>query len=330
MAPLSLREQRFGKFIMNKNKIDLSIILPVYNESENIEACYQAASNVLGLLNLSYEILVIDDGSTDDSFLKIENLARRDSRLRGIRLSRNFGHQIALSAGLDLAQGAAIISMDADLQQPPDLIPELLKKFDEGYEIVSAIRREDDSAGVLKRTTSIWFYKIFNRLSETRIEPAAVDFRLMSRKAVDAFKKLPEKTRFMRGLISWMGFKQTFVPYQGSKRHAGHSKYTFTKMISLALDGLTSFSAQPLRLSVYLGLAVSGIALLYMFYAVCVFMIGRTVPGWTSILVTVLFLGGIQLMSTGILGEYLARIFQEVKNRPLYFVADDTERQDQS
>ncbi|MBI3306664.1 MAG: glycosyltransferase family 2 protein [Candidatus Omnitrophica bacterium] len=308
---------------MNPDKIELSVVLPIFNESENIEACYQSLAKVLEDLKMTYEILIIDDGSADDSFAKIEVLAKRDSHVRGIALSRNFGHQIALSAGMDFARGDILITMDADLQHPPELIPELLKKYRAGYDIVSTVRLDDQGRTFLKKTTSAWFYKTINLFSETWIEPTG-DFRLMSRKAVDAFKKFPERARFIRGLTSWMGFKQTSVTYQELKRRAGDSKYTASKMLALALDGLTSFSAKPLRASLYLGLLVSFIAFLYMIYALTVFLFGKTVPGWTSILLTVLFLGGIQLITIGILGEYLGRIFQEVKNRPLYLVAQDT------
>lgn len=305
-------------------EIDISIVVPVYNESDNIETFYHALKQVLNERRWTYEILMVDDGSKDDSFLKIMKLSQEDPSLRGISLSRNFGHQIALAAGIDYARGNAVITMDADMQHPPALIPELVAKYHEGYDIVSTIRHDSADTGIFKRITSALYYQLINRLSDTKIEPAAADFRLMSRKTVEAFRQFHERGRFTRGLINWMGFKQVCIPYQAAPRHSGRSKYTVAKMTRLALDGITAFSSRPLRISFYIGLVISFIAFSYAVYACIVFMIGKTVPGWTSILLTLLFLGGIQLISIGILGEYLARVFHEVKGRPLYFVRADT------
>ena len=216
--------------------------------------------------------------------------------------------------------------MDADMQHPPELVENLMKKFDEGYDIVNTIRKSTERTGLLKRITSGFFYKLMNRLSDVTIEPAAADFRLMSRRTVDAFLKLKEKDRFTRGLVSWLGFRQAKIFYDAPSRLSGESKYTFRKMFHFAIDGLTSFSAKPLRISFYAGIIFSMLGLLYASFAVYENIIGHTVPGWTSILVSVLIIGGIQLISIGIIGEYLARVFHEAKDRPLYFVKEDTEK----
>lgn len=273
-------------------------------------------------MKVSYEIIFSDDGSKDDSFQKIKSLAATDHSVRGVSLSRNFGHQIALTAGLQHALGEVIISMDADLQHPPELIPKMYESYTEGYDIVNTIRMDTKDATILKKWTSAFFYKVLNMISDVPIIEGAADFRLMNRKSLDAYLQITEKDRFMRGLVSWLGFRQSYVKYEAAPRFAGTSKYTLKKMIRLATDGITAFSSKPLRISFYIGMFISLLGMLYGVYAVTVHVQGQTVPGWTSILVSVLFLGGIQLVSIGILGEYLARVFGEVKNRPLYFIKD--------
>lgn len=309
---------------MNTETMDISLVVPVYNESENVEPFYGAVKPILEKITNRFEILMIDDGSDDDTLEKICQLTKKDARVRGLSLSRNFGHQIALTAGLDHAIGEAVITMDVDLQHPPELIPSLFAKYKEGYDIVYTVRKASPDTKIFKHLTSTLFYRIINRLSDTRIESSAADFRLMSRKAADAFHQFHERSRFTRGLIGWMGFKQAAIPYQANPRRSGQSKYTIAKMIKLALDGVTAFSSRPLRLSFYLGLLISAIAFTYAAYALIVFLLHKTVAGWTSILLTVLFLGGIQLITIGIMGEYLSRIFNEVKQRPLYFIKLDT------
>lgn len=304
---------------MNKEK-EISIVIPLLNEEGNISTLFESIITVLEKLNKSFEIIFVDDGSTDNSFSLISALCEKDNRVLGVSLSRNFGHQIAITAGIEHCVGQAVITMDADLQHPPEIIPVLYTKYVEGYDVVNTIRHETTDSSIFKNVTSKGFYSLINKLSDTHIEPASADFRLMSRKAVNAFLQIREKDRFTRGLVSWMGFKQTSINYSAPERFSGKSKYSVKKMFRFATDGITSFSSKPLRISFYAGLIVSFVGLVYSSYAIIEFFRGKTIPGWTSILVTVLIIGGIQLISIGIIGEYLARVFNEAKNRPLYFV----------
>jgi polyisoprenyl-phosphate glycosyltransferase len=307
---------------MKPENIAISIAIPLFNEEENIGVLYERLTAVLSGIASSYEIIFVDDGSTDSSFSKIIEISKKDQRVKGMALSRNFGHQIALTAGLEYAKGDVVITMDADLQHPPEMIPRLYEEYKKGNDVVNTFRETTADAGLLKRFTSFVFYKLINRLSDVYIEPASADFRLMSRKALDGFLKIKEKTRFTRGLITWMGYTQTMVHYHAAERFSGSTKYTFKKMLAFGLEGVASFSTKPLRISFYLGLITSLVGLLYSVYAIINYFKGHTVPGWTSILVSVLILGGIQLISIGIIGEYLARVFNEAKGRPLYLVKD--------
>jgi dolichol-phosphate mannosyltransferase len=302
----------------------LSIILPLYNEEENIEALYQALMEVLTRINKPYEVILVDDGSRDKSFEMVKQLHAINPAFNGISLSRNFGHQIALSAGLQHARGEVIVTMDADLQHPPATIPTLLEQFNQGFDIVNTRRIDSKEIGTFKKLSSHMFYRMINTISDVPIMESSSDFRLMSRRALDAFLQFNERDRFTRGLISWMGFRQALVDYQCPPRFAGKSKYTLRKMIHFATDGITAFSSRPLRIASYLGLLVFLAGIIYSISAVVQFFRGTTVPGWTSMLVTVLLLGGIQLLSLGIIGEYMARIYNESKSRPLYFVKDKT------
>lgn len=309
---------------MKQKPVYISVVIPLLNEEGNIRVLYDALLPVIEEVSGSYEIIFVDDGSKDASFDIINQLSLQNSKVLGISLSRNFGHQVALTAGMEHASGEIVITMDADMQHPPDVILELYKKFKEGFDIVNTIRTETADSGAFKKMTSSWFYKLINRLSDIHIEPAAADFRLMNRKTVNAFIQLKEKDRFTRGLISWMGFKQAMISYTAPSRFSGKSKYSLFKMLRFAADGITSFSAKPLRISFFSGLIVSLIGLFYAIYAVIEYFSGKTIPGWTSILVSILIIGGIQLISIGIIGEYLARVFNEAKNRPLYMVKQYT------
>ena len=304
------------------DQTQLSIIIPFYNEEENIELLYQALIPVLQPLNLSWEIIFVDDGSRDRSFEVVKKLSLQDNSIRALSLSRNFGHQVALTAGLQHARGNMVITMDADLQHPPEVIPLMLEKFREGFEIVNTRRIDSKETGYFKKQSSRFFYRFINRISDISIAESSSDFRLMSRKALDAFLQFGERDRFTRGLVSWMGYPQTLVDYDCPPRFAGKSKYTLRKMIHFAADGITAFSAKPLRIASYMGVVVFLLGLAYAVFAIIQNILGKTVPGWTSLLVTVLLLGGIQLLSLGIIGEYLARIFNESKSRPLYFIKD--------
>lgn len=301
----------------------ISIVLPAYSEEENIQPLCAEILRHLGD-RTDYEILFVDDGSRDRTFERIAELAGSDPRVKGIRLSRNFGHQTALLAGLNEAAGDQVIMMDADGQHPPAMIPRLIEKLEEGFDVVNTTRIDPGGTGLLKKVSSRWFYRIFNALSDTRIEPASADFRIMNRKALDAFLSIEEHDRFTRGLVSWMGFRQTHLPYRAEPRTRGKSKYSFRRMGLFAFDGVTSFSSKPLRISMIMGLITILGGFAYMVYAVVMYLQGHTNPGWTSLLITVLLIGGVQLFSIGILGEYLGRIFHEAKRRPHYFIEKRT------
>ena len=298
--------------------------MPVYNEAANLEVLYASLHAVLEEVARSYEVIFVDDGSSDGTFEVVKQLHERNPAVKGYSFSRNFGHQTALFAGLSKSSGAVVISMDGDMQHPPEMIPALLEKYEEGYDIVNTKRIDAQNTGLFKKLSSRWYYKMLNALSDVPIEPAAADFRLMNRKSVEALNSLPESHRFTRGLVGWMGFKQAILPYQAAPRHAGASKYTFFKMIRFGLDGIVSFSVKPLRIAFYTGVMVSIAALLYAIYAIVQHLLGSTVEGWTSILVSVLFIGGVTLLSLGVIGEYIARIFNEVRRRPMYFFKDQT------
>jgi len=306
----------------------ISVVIPLFNEENNIRQLYDELIPVLTKLVNNYEIIFVDDGSRDGSFEIVKQFSLENKSIKGISLSRNFGHQIALTAGLHQAKGETVITMDADLQHPPNLIPELYKLYKNGYDIVNTIRLDTADAGIFKKFTSNIFYKLLNYLSDIKIEPASADFRLMSRKAVDAFISINEKDRFTRGLVSWMGFKQVSLDYFAPPRFAGKSKYTIRRMFSFGLDGITSFSSKPLRISFYFGISVFVFGIIYAIFAIINYFHGMVIPGWTSNLVSILLIGGIQLVSIGIIGEYIARIFNEVKARPLYFIKDKVERID--
>ncbi|MBU0763366.1 MAG: glycosyltransferase family 2 protein [Bacteroidetes bacterium] len=305
-------------------KPEISIVIPLYNEEKNITPLYNELAPALKELCNYYEILFVDDGSRDKSFDIIRQLSAQDSGVRGISLSRNFGHQVALMAGLEHSTGNVVITMDADLQHPPQFIREMYKAWQDGYDIVNTRREDIKNLGFIKRVTSKLFYMLINLLSDVRIESASADFRLLSRKVVDSFTSIRERDRFTRGLISWMGYKQTIIDYMQPERFAGKSKYSLKKMLRFGIDGITSFSSKPLRLSFYCGLFILLCGIAYTIYAVVQYFLGVTAPGWASILISVLIIGGFQLLSLGIIGEYIARIFNESKARPLYFVKDAT------
>jgi len=272
-------------------------------------------------IEIEYELLFIDDGSTDHTQEVLLDLCSRDQRVKILEFSRNFGHQAAICAGLDYADGDAVIMMDADLQHPPEKIGELLGKWKEGYDIVYTVRKDHQSLSRFKRISSRLFYRVINRLSSTSITDNAADFRLMDKKVVAEFRNLRESNKFLRGLVSWVGFRQCSIEYQADRRQSGESKYSLWKMLKFAFDGITSFSAFPLHVSTVLGICVSLFSFLYAGYAVYIRLFtDRALPGWASVLVAVLFLGGVQLLSLGVIGEYLNRIYTEVKARPAYIV----------
>lgn len=308
-----------------KNSPHISLVIPAYNEEGNLENLYRELIPVLESLDKSVEILFVDDGSTDHSFEMIKRLHERDERVKGISLSRNFGHQVALVAGLENASGEVVVMMDADFQHPPEVIKTLYRKYKEGYDIVNTRRLQTEGILFFKRFSSWCYYKLINLLSDCRIEASSSDFRLMNRRAVEAFLQFQEKNRFNRGLISWMGFKQDVVEYKAPPRIRGRSKYTMRKMLSFGLDGVTSFSSKPLRISFYTGFLIFLAGVAYAIYIIINHFKGLTIPGWTSTVLIILLIGGFQLLSLGIIGEYIARIYNESKSRPIYFLKDKVE-----
>jgi polyisoprenyl-phosphate glycosyltransferase len=307
---------------MSKHNL-ISVIVPVFNETEVVDECHRRLSEVLAELPFhSYEIVFVDDGSSDDSFDKLVALASVDAGVRVLRLSRNFGHQAAITAGLDAARGDCVAIIDSDLQDPPEVIGEMVERWRAGYDVVYGMRESRDGEGRFKLATAKWFYRLLGRMTNTKIPPDVGDFRLLGRRAVDSLNSMREHDRYVRGLVSWIGFRQTGVKYARQARHAGVSKYPLRKMIRFALDGITSFSTMPLRFATWLGYAASTLAFIYLASVFVQKALGHTVQGWATIMVAVLFLGGIQLIGLGIMGEYVGRIFNEVKERPLYIVAD--------
>lgn len=308
----------------------LSIVIPAYNEEGNVEAIYQALLTVLEPMGKDFEILFSDDGSADNTFTIIQRLNLKDNRIKGIALSRNFGNQVALFAGLQAARGEYVVTMDADLQHPPEFIVDLLAQHDIGYDIVNARRIDYQTNTFFKKWSSKVFYKVINFLSDVPIEAAHADFRSMSRKALDAYLSMPERLRFSRGLVKWMGFEQVTIGYKELNRHSGQTKFSYGSLMRLGLDGVMSFSVKPLRISLYVGGLVSTGALVYGIFEVVMYFMGRSVPGFTSLVLTILFLGGTILLSLGIIGEYIARIYNEVRERPMYFIKDSTDFQSKS
>ena len=300
--------------------MELSIVIPSFNEEGNIALLYSQIKEAMG--KMDYECIFVDDGSNDQTYKEIKKLAIVDTRVHGISFSRNFGHQVALTAGLQSAKGDLVVMMDADGQHPPKVILELIEEHKKGYDIVNTQRLDTADAGAAKKLSSKWYYKVLNMLSDVRIEPASSDFRLMTRKAVNAFLQFEEKERFTRGLVSWMGFRQSIIQYNAPERMSGESKYTLGKMIRFAFVGITSFSSRPLKFSIYAGILSLIFGLLYSIYIVVMYIQGNTITGWASMMMVILFLGGIQLLSLGIIGEYIAGIFNESKKRPLYFIKD--------
>ena len=301
----------------------LSLVVPVFNEGANIDRLVARLAGVLDSIGESYEILFVDDGSADDTLMRIRTLALADRRFQVVALSRNFGKEIAIAAGLDHARGAAVVLIDADLQHPPEIIAQFVQKWREGYNMVYGQRIDRTTDGPLRRAFSHAFYHLFERFGEIQLPDGAGDFRLMDRKVVDAVRQMPERARFSKGLYAWVGFKSVGVPFEVADRLEGVSSFNFRKLFRFAFDGITSFSSAPLKVWTFLGLIVSAFALFFALYFVAeTLFFGSSVPGFPSLIVSVMFFAGVQLMSLGILGEYIGRIFAEVKRRPLYVVAE--------
>jgi glycosyltransferase involved in cell wall biosynthesis len=311
--------------LVKSDQPELSVVIPVYNEEINILPMYERLLAVLDGQVSGLEILYVDDGSSDSSWEKISELAARDPRVRGLRFARNFGHQAALTAGVDAARGTGVVIIDGDLQDPPEVIPQMVDRWREGSEVVYGQREEREGETWFKLATAKIFYRLLRGITPVEIPVDTGDFRLMGPRAVEAFRAMPERNRFIRGLVSWIGFRQSAVMYKRQAREAGETKFPVRKMLRFALDGITSFSFFPLRLATWTGFAVSVFAFLYIVVVLVLKATGINWPGYTSLMASILFLGGVQLLMIGIMGEYLARIFDEVKRRPLYLVGEHTD-----
>jgi len=303
--------------------VELSIVVPMRNEAQIIDALLARLIPVLARLRMSYEIICIDDGSTDATLEQLLRLRTQYPAMRVLSLSRNFGKDVALSAGLEHSRGAAVVPIDADLQDPPELIEPMVAKWREGFDVVYATRDRRAGESLLKRASARYFYRIFDRITDFPVPHDTGDFRLLDRRVVDVLVRLPERTRFMKGLFAWVGFRQAAITFDRPERSGGASKWSYWRLWNFALDAVTSFSSMPLKVWSYLGVIISLGAFLYaLFLAGLKIVRGIDVPGYASIMVAVLFFGGVQLISLGVIGEYLARTYNEVKGRPLYLVRD--------
>ena len=296
----------------------LSVVAPVYNEVGTIEEFYARVCTALE--GIRFEIVLIDDGSTDGSDIELQKLAGNDPRVRVVQLSRNFGHQTALTAGLDHARGDAVVMLDADLQDPPELIPRMLDHWRGGCDVIYAVREQRQGESRFKLATARWFYSLFDRLAQVELQHNSGDFRMLDRRALDALLSMRERNRFLRGMTVWVGYRQAAVPYTRDRRYAGETKYTIPKMIRFSADAISSFSDRPLQLATLLGFLISTLAFIAIPVVIVLRVLGSYLPGFSSLTIAVLLLGGIQLIAIGIIGEYVGRIYDEVKGRPLYLV----------
>jgi polyisoprenyl-phosphate glycosyltransferase len=302
----------------------ISIVVPVYNEADGIEEFYGRAKAVAeSMLEMDHELIFVDDGSRDASFRKLNAIAQLDKRVVILKFARNFGHQIAITAGLDVARGDCVVVIDSDLQDPPEVIPRMVDKWRGGYDVVFGVRAQREGESRMKLLTASVFYRLLRKLTNIEIPVDVGDFRLMSRRALDQLKGMRENDRFVRGLVSWIGFNQIGLEYERAARFAGETKYPYRKMLKFALDGITSFSTVPLKLASLMGYMASTLAFLGLISMFPLKWLGYTISGWASMMVGMFFLGGVQLVCLGIIGEYIGRIFMEVKKRPLYVVEQE-------
>ncbi len=301
---------------------NISIVVPVYNEEANLEHFTQAIYEVMDKLNYEYELIFVDDGSKDDSRAILRKLQDKYDWVKPLLLSRNCGHQVAITCGMDHASGDAVITMDGDMQHPPALIPTLLELWEKGYDVVQTIREATEGVSWFKKTTSKYYYRFLNAMSETEVYPGGSDFRLLDRQACDALCQYREHDRFIRGMVGTLGFNQVQVPFTAPERFAGYSKFSVKKMSKLAMDGILGYSVVPLRISFYLGGLCALFSLILFAHVILEYLLGNVLPGWTTIMVCVALFSGVQLMLMGVMGEYVGRIFKEVKNRPLYMVME--------
>lgn len=300
----------------------ISFVIPVFNEAANIGVLLNELNEALREVRYPVEFIFVDDGSRDGSLGVIKTLADADPRIYFIELSRNFGHQYALKAGLDLCSGDCVITMDCDLQHPPEVVKRLIAKWEEGYDVVYTRRQDDKNLPWIKRRTSALFYDLLNTISDIELERGTADFRLMNRNVLDAFAHLNESDLFIRGLVKWAGFKQTAIDYEPNPRYTGRSKYNLKKMISFGLKGITSFSVRPLQMIASLGMLLFFISMVLAPYAIISYLMGKAVSGWTSLMISVIFFGSLQLLMTGVVGLYISKLVIQSKHRPLYFIRD--------
>lgn len=299
----------------------ISVVVPVFNEIEVIDVCHERLTSVMAAIDgYTYELIFIDDGSTDRTHERLLELRAGDPHLKVVKFSRNFGHQVAVTAGVDEADGDAIVVIDADLQDPPEVIPGMVAKWQEGFDVVYGVRKRRVGESRMKIWTAAAFYRLLRAFTNIEIPVDVGDFRLISARAADYLRQLRENDRFVRGLVSWVGFKQVGLPYERDSRLAGETKYPLRKMMKFAIDGITSFSNMPLKLASWLGYLTSFLAFAYLASVFVQRAMGHTVEGWATIMVAMLFLGGVQLICIGIIGEYIGRIFNETKSRPLYVI----------
>ncbi|REJ42613.1 MAG: glycosyltransferase [Microcystis flos-aquae TF09] len=309
--------------LSNQIPVRISVVVPLYNEEENIDALFRRLLAVLEALNTSYEVICVNDGSRDNTLKNLVEYHQRYPQIKVVNLSRNFGKDTAMSAGIDYSQGMAVIPIDADLQDPPELIAEMIEKWHEGYDVVYASRRVRIGESWFKRFSAEGFYQVINKLSRVSIPPNTGDFRLIDRRVVESIKKMPERQRFMKGIFAWVGYKQTSILFDREPRYQGQTKWNYWKLWNFAIDGITSFSFLPLKVWTYVGLIIALVSLVYASFLILrTIIFGIDVPGYASLMVAVLFLGGIQLLTLGIIGEYIGRVYEEVKGRPLYLVRD--------
>lgn len=309
-----------------EKKLLVSVVAPVFNEEKVVGEFYKRATEAMRGLpaDCDYELLFVDDGSRDASLKLLSSYQAADPRVRVVSFSRNFGHQLAITAGVDHAAGDAVVMIDCDLQDPPEVITEMVAKWREGYGVVYGVRRRREGESFFKLFTASLFYRTINKLSSVELPVDSGDFRLMDRKVVDVLKEIREENRYIRGLVTWIGFRQTSVLYNRDARFAGETKFSLKKMLKFAMDGITSFSEKPLMLSALLGVIITAVSFVLALYIVLskFFFPGTLIQGWASMIVVIIFLGGVQLLSVGVIGQYIGRIYVEVKNRPLYIVAE--------
>ncbi len=306
---------------MTKNKADISVIIPIYNEQDIIQELYNRLQKTVSQISENYELIFVNDGSKDNSLLELLKLAEQDSRVFYINFSRNFGHQIAVTAGLDASQGKAVVIIDGDLQDPPELITDMFEKYKEGYDVVYAKRKDRKGESIFKKLTAKLFYRVLKQITSIDIPLDTGDFRLIDQKVVHYLNQMPEQNKFLRGQIAWLGFKQTRVLFDRDKRKYGKTGYSLNKMIHFAMDGITAFSDKPLQLVTKLGFVISFISFVIILYAIYShYVLHQTITGWTSLIISSMFIGGVQLISIGVIGEYISRINKNVLKRPLYIV----------